>query len=433
MRSYSYRSVRSSFRKPDERRFLTNRWVRLMRSMGSLLGVLLVCLVHWRPVAAQAAKPIRIGVPAAIQLQVGRDAVDAVQMAIDEINAKGGVLGRKLEMVVADETESPEQGISAIRKLTADEKVDVLIGGYTSGVALAQLPHISQAKTIYLGIGAASPAITAKVKGDYDNYKYIFRVNPVNSTHLAQGVVDFVAGELKGELDYSRVAIVGENSKWVQDMVPILKKGIVDAGVDVRMAEFFDSQTTDFSPLFSKAKESGAQFMVVLLSHTSSDTFVKQWYDARVPLPIGGIDTKSQDADFYQRVGGKAISEITTANAVRAPLTPKTIPFWDAFVRRYNRTPVYTAPGAYDATYIYAEAVARTKGISADALIPQLEKTDYIGTVGRIAFDDAHDVRAGPGYVNVRFSQWQDNGARVIVWPKDMRTGRLIMPPWMKR
>jgi branched-chain amino acid transport system substrate-binding protein len=97
---------------------------------------------------------------------------------------------------------------------------------------------------------------------------------------------------------------------------------------------------------------------------------------------------------------------------VRAPLTPKTIPFWDAFVRRYNRAPVYTAPGAYDATYIYAEAVGRTKSISADALIPQLEKTDYIGTVGRIAFDDTHDVRAGPGYVNVRFSQWQDNGAR---------------------
>jgi hypothetical protein len=40
---------------------------------------------------------------------------------------------------------------------------------------------------------------------------------------------------------------------------------------------------------------------------------------------------------------------------------------------------------------------------------------------------------AGPGYVNVRFSQWQDNGARVIVWPKDMRTGKLIMPPWMRR
>jgi branched-chain amino acid transport system substrate-binding protein len=116
-------------------------------------------------------------VPTSVQLQVGRDTQNAIKMAIEDINSKGGLVGRKLEMVVADETENPEQGIAAIKKLTADDKVDVLIGGYTSGVTLAQLPHIANAKTIYLGVGAASPAITAKVKGDYENYKYIFRVS----------------------------------------------------------------------------------------------------------------------------------------------------------------------------------------------------------------------------------------------------------------
>ena len=88
------------------------------------------------PPAFAQPKPIRIGVPTAMQLQVGRDTQDSIRMAIDDLNAKGGVLGRKLEMVVADETENPETGISAIKKLTADEKVDVLIGGYTSGVTL---------------------------------------------------------------------------------------------------------------------------------------------------------------------------------------------------------------------------------------------------------------------------------------------------------
>jgi branched-chain amino acid transport system substrate-binding protein len=95
---------------------------------------------------ALAQQPIRIGVPTSIQLQVGRDTQNAAKLATDEINAKGGVLGRKLEIVVADETENPEQGIAAIKKLTADDKVDVLIGGYTSGVTLAQLPHISRGR-----------------------------------------------------------------------------------------------------------------------------------------------------------------------------------------------------------------------------------------------------------------------------------------------
>ena len=154
--------------------------------------------------AAAQAKAIRIGVPTAMQLQVGRDTQDAMKMAIDEVNGKGGVLGRKLEMVVADETENPETGISAIKKLTADEKVDVLIGGYTSGVTLAQLPHISAAKTIYLNVGSASPSTNAKVKTDYDNYKYIFRVGPLNAAHQARQMTGFISTFVKGELGTCR-------------------------------------------------------------------------------------------------------------------------------------------------------------------------------------------------------------------------------------
>jgi branched-chain amino acid transport system substrate-binding protein len=412
--------------------FMFKRSMQSVRSSITLLAILLAGLVTTGSAVAQTSEAIRIGVPAAIQLRVGRDTVDAVRMAMEEINDKGGLMGRQLEMVVADETENPEQGINAVRKLTTDEKVDVLIGGYASGVVLAEMPHAAQSETIYLGVGAASPSITAKVKSDYPRFKYFFRVNPVNSTHLAEGLVAFVSGNVAGNLKYTRVAIVGENAKWAQEIVPTLKKGIADAGLNVQMTELFDPQTSDFSPLFSKARESGAQLMLVLLSHASSDTFVKQWYDARVPLLIGGIDTKAQDADFFQRVGGKAIGEFTTASAVRAPVTPKTIAFWDAFVKRYGRAPVYTAPGAYDATYIYAAAVQRAHGTSPEVVIPQLERTDYVGVVGRISFDDAHDVRAGTDYVSVRFAQWQDDGARVIVWPKDLQTGNLIVPPWMR-
>ncbi len=110
---------------------------------------------------AQQAKPIRIGVNTAIQLQVGRDSMDGVKMAIDELNEQGGVLGRKFEMTTADEgeaaNEGPKVGIAAVNKLTSDDHVDVLIGGYDSGVTLGELPHIARAKTIFLGIGSAAP------------------------------------------------------------------------------------------------------------------------------------------------------------------------------------------------------------------------------------------------------------------------------------
>ena len=378
--------------------------------------------------------PIRIGVPTALQLQVGRDTIDSMRMAVDEINAKGGVLGRKLELVVADETENPEPGINAIKKLTADEAVDVLIGGYTSGVTLAQLPYIIRSKTVYLGVGAASPAITARVREDYDRYKYIFRVSPINAAHQARGLADFITGFVMGEMGYTKIAIIGENAKWVQDLVPILSNGATAAGADVRLSELFETQTSDFSLLLSKIKDSGAQFLVIILSHASSDVFVEQWYDQRVPLPIGGIDVKSMDADFFKRVGGKAISEITGNLSVRAPITPKTVPYWDAFVKMTGRGgPTYTGPGAYDAVHIYAQAVSRAKSAKADAVIKALEETDYIGTLGRVQFDANHDVKAGRGLVNFAFVQWQNGGKQEIVWPSEIRTATPILPPWLER
>ena len=401
-----------------------------------LLGAICASFGLLAPVVQAQPKPIRIGVPTAMQLQVGRDTQDALKMAIDEVNAKGGVLGRKLEMVVADETENPETGISAIKKLTADEKVDVLIGGYTSGVTLAQLPHIAAAKTIYLNVGSASPATNAKVKTDYDNYKYVFRVGPLNAAHQARQMTGFVSGFVKGDLGMSKIAIVGENAKWVQDLVPLLKKGATDAGADVRAVEFFDAQTSDFSPLFSKVKDSGAQYLVVILSHASSDVFAKQWYDARFPMPYGGIDVKSMDGDFCDRIGAKSVGEMAANFAVRAPLTPKTIPFFDEFRKRTNRSPVYTAFGAYDAVHIYAEAVTRAKSTDADAVIKELEKTSFVGVPGIIEFDDTHDVKPGTSTYKgpaLLFAQWREGCKREVVHPKEMRTAEFVYPAWIKK
>lgn len=403
-------------------------------ALGALLSSALVCAM---PSAFAQGKPVKIGVPTSVQLQVGRDTQDAIKMAVEEVNAKGGVLGRKLEFVAADETENPEVGINAIKKLTAEEKVDVLIGGYTSGVTLAQLPHISAAKTIYLGVGAASPAIQAKVKTDYENYKYIFRVGPLNAAIQARHVASMITNFVKGELGISKVAIVGENAKWVQDLIPVLKKAATEGGADVRFTDFFDTQMSDFSPLFAKVKDSGAQFLVVILSHASSDVFAKQWNDSRFPMPYGGIDVKSMDGDFCDRVGGKAIGEMAANFAVRAPLTPKTVKFFDDFKKVTNgRSPVYTAFGAYDAVHIYADAVNRAKSMDTTAIIKELEKTDHVGVPGIIQFDETHDVKPGTDTFKgpaLLFAQWREKCGREVIFPKTLRTADYVFPSWIKK
>ncbi len=397
-------------------------------SLGVSASVLYPALSH-----AQDSKPVRIGVPTSVQLQVGRDTLTAVKMAVEEVNKKGGILGRKVEFVSADETENPETGISAIRKLVADEKVDVLIGGYTSGVTLAQLPHISAAKMIYLGVGAASPSITNKVKTDYDNYKYIFRVGPINAAHQARGLVDYISNFVIGELGYKKLAIVGENAKWVQDLLPVLTKGAKEVGAEIKLSEVFDTQTSDFSPLLAKVKSSGAQYMIVMVSHGSSDIFAKQWHDAQVPVPYGGIDVKSMDGDFYSRIGGKSISQVAAYFAVRAPQSKKTVAFFDEFKKRSPNYPVYTAFFAYDAVLLYADAVKRAGSFDNDKVIKELEKTKHEGIAGEITFDENHDVQTGKGKTNLVFAQWQDKGERAVIYPKELRTGNFILPPSMKK
>jgi branched-chain amino acid transport system substrate-binding protein len=407
---------------------------RSLAGFAAVGAALALIMTSAQPAAAQD-KPIRIGVNTAIQLQVGRDAIDAVRMAVAEINEQGGLLGRKLEVIVADEgeaaSEGPKVGIAAVNKLTGDDGVNVLIGGYDSGVTLGELPHIARAKTIFLGIGSASPAIQQKVKDDYEHYKYIFRVNPINSAKQSNALLDFIGGKLKGDLGLKKIAILGENAKWVQDMVPAIKKGAEAAGLEVPIAEFFDVQTADFSPIFAKIKDSGAQYLVLIISHGASDVFVKQWFDAKVPVPFGGIDVKGMDANFFKRVDGKSIAEVSANFVVRAPLTPTTVAWWDKFVKLYDRPPVYTAPGAYDAVHIYAAAVKQAGGVETDKVIKALEGTDYVGVRGRVQFDATHEVKDGPGFVNLLFVQWQSNGERVVVWPKELATGKMINPPWI--
>ena len=396
---------------------------------AALMGTLAV----GSPAHAAAKKPILIGLDSPIQLQVGKDTVAAVKMAIDEINAKGGVLGRKLAYVVADEGMDPQLGVSAINKLTSEDHVNVLIGGYDSGVTLAEEPHIAEAKTIYLGIGSASPNITALVGRDYNKYKYIFRVNPLNSARQAAQIVNFADNVVKKKLKRNKIAILGESAVWVRGLVPVLVKGLEKDGMTVAYNQLFDETMSDFTPLLARVKASGAQFLLTVLSHANSDVFIKQLYESRLPMPYGGIDVKSMTPNFCSRVNGDSVGEITVNFVTRAPITKKTIPFWDGFVKLYHRAPVYTAPGAYNAVYMYAEAVKKTGTTKADPVIKALQKADYLGVAGRVKFDKLHDDLAGPGYQNVLFVQWQKGCKRVVVWPKELATGKVVLPPWLHK
>lgn len=397
------------------------------RSLALLAGAIVLA-----PMAM--ADSIKIGVSTPIQLATGKDTVAAIEMAIEEINAAGGVLGKTLEMVVEDETTSPQTGISAIQKLIDSERVDVLIGGYVSGVVLAQMPHIADGETVYLGVGGSSPSITAQVSDDYDTYKYVFRVSPPNAAHQAAQTVAMVREVAMDELGMTKIAFLKEEAAWANATLPSLKAGVEGLGAEIVAEESFEVTQSDFSPVLTRLSNSGAEFVVTLLSAAQSEILIKQWRDSEYPFMLGGIHTKSQAADYNERLGGAAKTEIAANLVMRAPISEKTIPFWDKFVKRTGRTPVYTGPGAYDAVYVYATAVEAAGATDAEAVIKALEATDYIGTNGRIVFNENHDVTTGPGYANIVFAQWGEGTDRVIVSPPELRPdgATVTKPDWLQ-
>jgi branched-chain amino acid transport system substrate-binding protein len=114
-------------------------------------------------------------------------------------------------------------------------------------------------------------------------------------------------------------------------------------------------------------------------------------------------------------------------------LTVKTVPFFDEFKKRTGRVPVYTAFGTYDSVYAYAQAIERAKSFDTNAIIKELEKTSMPGVAGLLEYDETHDVKAGGKYMNLLFAQWQAKGERVVLWPKSLRSGNMIMPPWLTK
>ncbi len=384
---------------------------------------------------AQAPQVLKVGVPGPMQLPVGQGITYGLTLAAGEINAAGGIMARKITLVPEDEAETPEVGIAAMRKLVESDKVDVMIGGQTSGVVLAQLPQIARAKTIYLGVGAASPAIQDQVKKDYGNFKYLFRVTPLNSTYLGYALADFVDEFVKTELRATKIAIVGENLVWVQGVLPAMERHIGEKqGLQVVYKELFDVRTTDFSPMFAKARAAGAQFVVPLMSHASSDVVVKAYASLKVPIAWGGIDVKQQESDACDKLGGASVGEVILFGTppLKVAVTPKSIPFLEKYSERFKRAPVYTSYGAYDALYIYKAAVEKAQTFDPEKVIPFLEKTNYVGASGRVVFDEAHDLRYGPGYAVETMVQWQDGCKRALIWPRALATGKYVPLAWMR-
>lgn len=381
--------------------------------------------------SACAKENLKVGLSVQLDLQIGRDGRDGLNLAIKEINEQGGILGRQIESVVADETPSPEGAVNSVRKLLSDDKVDVLFCGTSSGNVLAELPTIADAQKVTFLTGASSPAIMQKVADDYDTYKYLFRLS-INSDMQAKEMITFVKDVVVGQLGKKKIAILADNSKWAQEVAAAIQRGAPDIGVAIADVETVAPDTLDYTTPLARVAASGAEFMVPILTYAKSDVLAKEFHDTKFPMLYGGMDSQAMDDGFFSRVNGANVSEITAVFGGRFPITDKTLPYFAAFKKEYGRDPGYQAWFLDTALRVYKQAVEAAGTFNPDKVIPQLEKTTYTNPGGTLAWDARHEVSYGPDFSHWYFTQWMPDGSRNPVYPTKLRTKDIIRPDWQK-
>lgn len=405
------------------------------RALGRLAAAAALVLCAAAPLTATAAEPpIKIGVIAEAQAVAGASIPQAAQMAADEINAKGGVDGRKIEIVTYDDHSSSADAVRAFQRAANDDKVVAVIGSYISEVVLALEPWAARLKMPFITPGAASNEISLNVHRDYAKNKYTFH-GYMTSAALAQQVCDAAKDLLVDGLHMKTAVIMSEDAAWTKPLDAGYEACLPKAGLKVLDHIRFSPDTTDFTPIFSKIEATKADVIITGIAHVGVQPTV-QWKTQQVPIPMFGVSAQASSGTFWKDTNGAAAGVLTqSVSAPDAAVTPKTIPFAEDFKKRFGNYPSYCGYTAYDEVYYIADAIRRAKSTDADKLVAALEKTDWVGTIGRIEFygkndEFTHSIKYGKGLVNGLMQQWQD-GKLITVWPKDVAKAPLKFPSFI--
>ncbi|OGP51500.1 MAG: ABC transporter substrate-binding protein [Deltaproteobacteria bacterium RBG_13_43_22] len=404
------------------------------------------------PAALSAEKPIIIGCPLATAFLYGWDAERAIRLAVEEINAAGGVKvgGKKRPFAVeVMDTRDLEPGVPVsdalltLEKLILEKKADFIVGGpVRSEAALAAMDLLSKYKKVsILTTGALTPAYHARVAENYDKFKYCFRISG-EAVWMVTGEIIPCLVDIGNKFKVNKLFIMVQDVAHARGGGALIAK--IMAGKNWTVLgdpEIYPTGTTDFSMGLLKAKKEGAQVILIWMDMPESSILLKQWYDLKVPaLPFGSIIAPAEQPGFWKATEGKGefcLANVVNAGNAPSKATPWTMKFFNAYTKRWKIEPEgYGTSSSYMAVYALKEAIEKADSLDPEAVIPALEKTDMMGVYGRIRFNAKNhqiipSLDPKEGAVGTIF-QWQ-KGKRVVVYPDKIATGQIQLPPWMKK
>lgn len=398
---------------------------------------------------SHATDPILIGVPTAETSVEGRESIKAVQMAVDEINAKGGVkVGsekRLLQVTVSDLRDSSagvpvSEALLGLEKIITEKKVNaILVGPFRSESLLAGMDIIAKYKVPLLETIAMSPKFEEKVKEAPEKYKYCFRVC-LNSQSLVKYLAQSL-GFLNEEFGFNRMYVMTQDVLWAKATGNGASKvATTKMGYELVGSESYPTGASDFSAGLMKAKMNNAQVIFPVFDMPQSGILLKQWKSQRIPSLLCGFISPMAGPgawkNFEGKIGGLVNSNFELGSAIPVEKYPPATKFYMDYQRKFG-LPMEAGHGpapSYDSVYILTEAIERAGSLDPDKIADEIKKTDRVGVIGKIKFNEGNQVIYGPDPKETAAGcvyQWTEDGKRVIVFPKSIAEGKIVLPEWI--
>ncbi len=364
------------------------------------------------PAAAQG--PIRIGASLSLTgtyAEPGRFQSEGYKLCEKELNAKGGLLGRKVEFVVYDDQSMPATGVRLYEKLITEDKVDGVMGPYSSPITEASANVTEKYKKIMVAPLAATTSIFRKGR------RYIFMVISPAEVYL-EGLVDLAV-----KRGYKTIAIVNEDTLFPKSSAAGTEELARKAGLQVVYKEAYPKGNQDFSAMLTKIKAAKPDVLAAGTYFDDAVAIARQMKELDVAPKMFGV-TVGGDIPKFQEMLKQTAEYVFGASQWESVLPyAGAKEFSEAFQREFKHEPSYHSAAGYAGCMLYAEAVKKAGTLDADrvreALLALKTRTmfgDY--QVDQDGFQIAHKMV---------LLQWQE-GKRVVVWPDDLATGKPRFP-----
>jgi branched-chain amino acid transport system substrate-binding protein len=333
----------------------------------------------------------------------GQTEVNAVKMAVDEVNKAGGILGgRMITLISEDDMAKPADGVSAIEKLITKDKVVAIQGAQWSSVSKAIMPVLEKYGVPAVTAISTAPDIT---EGTLPGKDWIFRVIPHDGL-----VAGSFANFLKNTLKASKVDVLAVNDDWGRQSTAAIKTEFEKLGGTLPVIEYYTGGETNFLPQLTKIKNDKPDALFLVAQSQDGSMIVKQLKELGWKVPVAGLGAFASDT-FISLAKDAAEGVYSLAQYADGVDTAGNKAFVDAWKARYPKSllPDKYAWGPYTATKVIIKAIEKAGSTDPKKIQEALKTVTYDGITGQIAFDQKHQAHPDVYITQVK------NGKAVVV------------------